>query len=291
MNRLRATISLMRLDKPVGIWLVFYPAAWALVLASTHAPSPELLGLLLLGAVLMRSAGCIINDMMDRSFDAQVMRTKARPLASGALSMRYAALCVGMLLAAAFGLLFVLPHNPMMLAFMVVPLVIAYPFMKRITWWPQVFLGLVFNTAVLFGWLQASEELPLEAYILYGACAFWTLGYDTIYAIQDIEDDARIGVKSTARRMGMHAPTLVAVSYTISVALWAGLIVRWQVGDAALMAVMLMAGHFLWQVRVLKSMGAEWAGKLFASNATLGLMVFVLLLCDHFSFSNMALPQ
>lgn len=279
-------IALMRLDKPVGIWLVFYPAAWAVALASTDAIDPVLIGLLLIGAVLMRSAGCVLNDITDRRLDVHVERTKNRPLAAGTLTLKQAYACLFVLLALAFGLLFVLPHNPLWLALIVLPMVAAYPFMKRITWWPQMFLGLTFNTSALFGWYEASGELPLEAFILYASCVFWTLGYDTIYALQDMEDDEKIGIKSTARRMGNFAHALVAVSYTLMVALWAVLIVRWNVHDTALLAVAFMAIHLIWQWRMMRLDAHELAGRLFKSNATLGLVVFVLLLLDRYDLSH-----
>lgn len=277
----------MRLDKPVGIWLVFYPAAWAVALASETLPDPKLIGLLLIGAVLMRAAGCVLNDITDRRLDAHVARTRHRPLASGALTLRQAYACLLVLLSLAFGLLFVLPHNPLFLALFVLPMVIAYPFMKRITWWPQMFLGLVFNTGALFGWYEAAGNLPVEAFILYASCCFWTLGYDTIYALQDMEDDARIGIKSTARRMGAHAHALIAISYTAMVALWVVLITRWNVYDLALAAVAIMAVHLIWQWRMVRHDGIELAGRLFKSNATLGLMVFCLLVADRYDLGHM----
>lgn len=279
-------IALMRLDKPVGIWLVFYPAAWAVALASPAAIDPVLIGLLLIGAVLMRSAGCVLNDMADRRLDIHVERTKLRPLASGALTMKHAYACLFVLLALALGLCFMLPHNPLWLALIVLPMVAAYPFMKRITWWPQLFLGLTFNTSALFGWYEAAGELPLEAFILYAACVFWTLGYDTIYALQDMEDDAKIGIKSTARRMGKFAHALVAACYSITIALWSLIVIRWNVHDTALLAVAFMAMHLIWQWRMMHGSESEQAGRLFKSNATLGLVVFVLLLLDRYDLSH-----
>jgi len=279
-------IALMRLNKPVGIWLTFYPAAWAVALASPGAIDPMLIGLLLIGAVLMRSAGCVLNDITDRRLDGHVARTKDRPLAAGTLSLKQAYGCLFVLLALAFGLLFVLPHNPIWLALLVLPMVAAYPFMKRITWWPQMFLGLTFNTSALFGWYEAAGELPLEAFILYAACVFWTLGYDTIYALQDMEDDAKIGIKSTARRMGEHAHALIAVSYAAMVALWGVLIARWSVYDMALLAVVVLAVHLIWQWRMVRLDGEAVAARLFKSNATLGLVVFCLLMADRYELSH-----
>lgn len=276
-------IALTRLDKPVGIWLVFYPCAWAVAIASPYAPDPSLLLLLLLGAVLTRSAGCVVNDMMDYRLDAQVARTKTRPLAAGVLSLKQALLLLVGLLLAAFALLFVLPHNPLLLAVLVLPCILAYPLMKRITFWPQAFLGITFNTSVLFGWFEATGSLMPEAFILYAASCFWTLGYDTIYALQDKSDDEKIGVKSTARAMGGQVHWLVGGSYFMVCAgfLWVGL--RLTVGDAYFIALLLMAVHFTFQWRMVWLHGAAHAGRLFASNAHLGLIVFVLLMLDRFA--------
>lgn len=280
-------IALMRLDKPVGIWLVFYPAAWAVAIASPYAPFPNLLLLLLLGAVLTRSAGCVVNDMMDRKLDAQVARTKSRPLAAGVLQIRQALMVLLALLSGAFALLFFLPHNPIILAVMVLPLIIAYPLMKRLTFWPQAFLGITFNTSALFGWFEATGSLPLEAFILYASCCFWTLGYDTIYALQDKEDDEKIGIKSTARAMGRQVHWLVAGSYTCCFAgfLWLGMTLA--VGTAYFLALLIMAAHFTFQFRMVWLHGSTYATRLFLSNGTLGLLLFMGFMLDRYRFSGL----
>lgn len=267
-----AYFHLMRLDKPVGIWLTFWPAAWAVLLASGTF-QPELLALLFLGASLMRAAGCIMNDLADADFDAQVERTKLRPLASGAISKRRALALLGVLLAQAFGLLFVLPHPAFWLAFATLPLVAAYPFMKRFTWWPQLFLGITFNMSALFGWLEATGELSLSALWLYVAAVFWTLGYDTIYALQDMHDDARIGVKSTALRLGAFTLPFVALCYThfLAILLWLG--VNGGLGWPYFVGMVLCAAQLLWQIRTMRRGGH--AGAVFKSNQWLGLLVFL----------------
>lgn len=281
-NDWRAYIALMRLDKPIGIWLVFYPAAWAVAIISPGAPDPALLALLLIGAVLMRSAGCILNDLADRKLDASVARTKSRPLASGALSVRAALALLFALLTLAFALLFFLPHNPIWLAILVLPMVALYPLMKRVTFWPQAFLGITFNTSALFGWYEATGSLSVEAFVLYGACCFWTLGYDTIYALQDREDDARIGIRSTARAMGKHAHILVAISYILMFAGFVFLSVRFHVGAAYFVGLFFMAAHLCWQWWMVKQHDSAYAARLFLSNANLGLVVFCALLLDRY---------
>lgn len=207
-------IALTRLDKPVGIWLLFWPCVWGIGLASGSAlPDITLLILFFIGAVVMRSAGCVVNDMADRNFDGNVERTKDRPLASGALSMKQASACLAILLLIALLIVLQLPTICLYMAIAVLPLVAAYPFMKRITWWPQAFLGITFNSGTLFGWAAVTDTIELPAILLYLAGIFWTLGYDTIYAHQDKEDDALIGVKSTARKLGKYNRVVIAGFY------------------------------------------------------------------------------
>lgn len=200
----RLYARLARLDKPVGIWLLYFPCLWGLGLGASLSPGLPLLqyiyyaALFFIGAVLMRSAGCVYNDMLDRDFDALVARTAERPLASGQISMRRALLL--MIVLAVLALLVLLPLNSMarMVAVASIVPVAVYPLMKRITYWPQLFLGIAFNWGVLVGAVAVTGELSLPILWLYAAGVFWTLGYDTIYALQDIEDDIRIGVKSSA---------------------------------------------------------------------------------------------
>lgn len=268
-------IQLMRLDKPVGIWLTFWPAAWAVALASPGLPDMRLLGLLWLGASLMRAAGCIMNDLADQKFDAQVARTQTRPLAAGTLSRKRAYALLGLLLALAFGLLFVLPKPAFGLAFATLPLVAAYPFMKRFTWWPQLFLGLTFNMSALFGWWEVTGGLAPAAFWLYIAAIFWTLGYDTIYALQDMDDDAAIGVKSTARFFGPFSLLFVGICYghMLLVFAWLG----WAYGFGALyvLLILLAAAHLAGQIFWVRKAGHAVAGRAFKSNGWLGALIFL----------------
>ncbi|MEM9988493.1 MAG: 4-hydroxybenzoate octaprenyltransferase, partial [Pseudomonadota bacterium] len=206
LQQFRPYLQIMRVDKPVGTWLLFLPCVWGVLIArpdGTHAKEVyTLLGLFLLGAFVMRSAGCVYNDIVDRDIDAKVSRTASRPLASGELGLRQAC---GLLVILCLGGLWVLVQlHPLAIGIGLgsLLLVAAYPFMKRITWWPQAWLGITFNWGVLVGAAAVSGGLSLPVFLYYLAGIAWTLGYDTIYAHQDREDDALIGVKSSARRLG-----------------------------------------------------------------------------------------
>lgn len=219
MTSLSPYIALTRLDKPIGILLLLWPCLWGIGLASGNAwPDARLILLFTLGAIIMRSAGCVVNDMADRNFDGKVTRTKTRPLVSGALSMKQASLTLAILLAIALLIVLQLPTICFYMALAVLPLVAAYPFMKRITWWPQAFLGITFNSGALFGWAAVTGTIETPAIFLYVAGIFWTLGYDTIYAHQDKDDDALIGVKSTARKLGTYNRAAIGGFYSITMA-------------------------------------------------------------------------
>jgi 4-hydroxybenzoate polyprenyltransferase len=203
---------LARLDRPIGAWLLFLPGLWSILLARAPAPaSAWLIALFLVGSVLMRGAGCVVNDMWDREMDRQVTRTAGRPLAAGLLSMRQAATFLGVLLL--LGLLILLQLGPLAQALGVgsLALVALYPLAKRVTWWPQLMLGVTFGWGAPMGYAAAAGRFDAVAAVTYAAAILWILGYDTIYAHQDREDDALIGVKSTARLFGERtAPFLVA---------------------------------------------------------------------------------
>lgn len=267
----------MRLGQPVGIFLLLWPCWWSLALAQHAMPSFGLLVLFAVGAVAMRSAGCIINDMLDRDFDRHVERTRTRPLASGEITMRQAAYTLLALLV--LSLLIVLCMNLMafkLAAFSLV-LVASYPLMKRITWWPQAFLGITFNWGALMGWAAVNGDVALPAILLYIGGIFWTLGYDTIYAHQDKADDMRIGVKSTALRLGEESRFWITLFYVAAALLWAvagitaGNNWRYYIG---LMAV---AAHFAWQLHIVNINDPANCLRVFRSNSVLGLILFLAL--------------
>lgn len=215
----RPYFRLMRLDRPIGTWLLLFPCWWSIALATPGWPDWWLMVLFGVGAVIMRGAGCVINDISDRDFDGRVERTRARPIPSGAVSVFQALVFLAFLLLLGLGIL--LSLNPFAMAvgaaslFLVVP----YPLMKRITNWPQAWLGLTFNWGALLGWAAVTGSLGAAPVVLYGAGFFWTLGYDTIYAHQDKEDDALIGVKSTALRLGGKTRPFLFVFYALTIVL------------------------------------------------------------------------
>ncbi len=274
---LRGLAQLARFDRPIGWWLLFWPGAWGVLLAggarNFESGRWALIAWLLLGAIAMRGAGCVYNDIVDRDLDRQVARTAARPVASGAVSLRAAwawllALCL-------VGLLVLLQLRPaaQIVALASLAPVAAYPFMKRITWWPQAWLGIVFSWAALVGWVEVSAENLTVLAALYAGAIAWVIGYDTIYALQDREDDALIGVRSSALRMGRHVRGGVALFYGAALALWA--LAFWDLrGDPlALLALLPIAAQLGWQVTTLKPGDGGDALAKFRSNRTAGLLL------------------
>jgi 4-hydroxybenzoate polyprenyltransferase len=272
----------MRLHQPVGIWLLLWPCWWSIALASGGNPSLPLLALFALGAVLMRSAGCIINDIADREFDKQVERTRTRPLASGELSVKQALALLALLLLASAAIALHLGEVVTLWAALSLLPVVSYPFMKRISWWPQLFLGLTFNWGALMGWAAVRGTVDAPAIALYVGCVFWTLGYDTIYAHQDKKDDARIGVKSTALRLGEYTKKAVGLFYLLALSGW--MAAAWLVGSAIwffilLIGVMLQLG---WQLCHVNLDDPASCRRIFVSNTKLGWLVFAAFLSVFF---------
>ena len=218
--RIRPYARLARLDRPIGTWLLLFPGWWGIALASPHWPHPALLALFALGAIVMRGAGCTLNDIADRHYDAKVARTRLRPLPSGAVSVPRAVAFLLLQLALGAAVLLSLNRASILLGIAVLGLIGTYPFMKRITYWPQVFLGLNFNWGALIGWTAVVGAIGRPALLLYLGGVFWTIGYDTIYAHQDKADDALIGVKSSALALGEHTRPWLFVFYAAAVLLW-----------------------------------------------------------------------
>jgi len=222
----RPYTRLMRLDRPIGAYLLFIPGLWAALLAGIFNPEVEALRvvwvivLLFLGSLIMRGAGCVINDMWDRDLDRQVERTRGRPLASGAVSLPQAGVFLALLLA--LGLLILLQMKPLGIVLGLISMVpvILYPLAKRVTDYPQAVLGLTFNFGALIGWAAISEEFQWPMTLLYLGCIAWTFGYDTVYAHQDKSDDAIVGVRSTALKFGSASRLAISVSYLIAAAFW-----------------------------------------------------------------------
>lgn len=217
--RLRPFLRLSRFDRPVGFWLLGLPCLVGLAfggIGEGFEPKDAVLAALFaLGAIAMRGAGCTYNDILDRDIDAKVTRTALRPLPSGAVTLKAAWIWLGLQCLIGLGVLLTLPTFAQLVALGSIPLVALYPLMKRITWWPQLWLGLTFNWGVLVAIAAVKGAFGTADYLLYAGLVFWTLGYDTIYALQDREDDALIGVKSTARRFGQHVRPAIMAIYAI----------------------------------------------------------------------------
>ncbi len=270
--RLRPLASLMRLDRPIGTWLLYWPCAWSVALAGVDGRWYLFLWLAL-GAFAMRSAGCVYNDIVDRDLDVQVERTRLRPLASRRVSLRAAWLLIAIL--CGIGLLVLLQIHPIaaIIALASLAPVAAYPFMKRITWWPQAWLGIVFSWGALVGWPAVRGVLELPVVLLWLGSVAWVIGYDTLYAIQDIEDDALVGVKSTARRMGARAPLGVGIFYALAIALWGAAIWLVRPEWLALATLVPAALHLANQALRADPTDGELALRLFRSNRVCGLLV------------------
>lgn len=274
--RFQPQAQLARLDRPIGTWLLFWPCFWGMALAGAQInsyPPLAFIALFAIGSVVMRGAGCTFNDIADRDIDAKVERTALRPLPSGRISVLGAWL---FLMTQAFiGLLVLIQFNLFTIGLGIASLVLValYPFMKRVTYWPQFFLGLTFNWGALVGYAAIMGELAPAAYALYAAGIFWTLGYDTIYAHQDREDDALIGVRSTALLFGRHTALALIVFYTASLGLlalagyWGGLsVLFWP-------ALLVAAYHLFMQIYRLDIHDGARCLALFRSNRDTGMII------------------
>lgn len=264
---------LMRLHQPVGIWLLLWPCWWSIALATYGYPSLKILLLFALGSVLMRSAGCIINDMADREFDKKVERTRTRPLASGELSIKQAFGLLALLLLGALLIAFCLSEAVVLWAILSLIPVAIYPFMKRISWWPQLFLGLTFNWGALMGWAAVRGELEWPAIALYVGGVFWTLGYDTIYAHQDKVDDVNADIKSTALRFGDHTQNIVALFYMLAIECWALAGSLAGMHNAFYILMLPVAIHAIWQVKAVQLNSVASCRQIFVSNTSLGALL------------------
>jgi 4-hydroxybenzoate polyprenyltransferase len=278
----RPYASLIRLDRPIGAWLLFWPGAWSVALAGMGERPPATLGMsgwalvawLALGAWAMRSAGCVYNDIVDRDLDRKVERTRLRPLASGRASLAGAWLLLVAMSLIGLVVLLQLQRTAQLVALISLALVALYPFMKRITWWPQAWLGLVFAWAALVGWPAVDGRMDPAAFLLWGGAVFWVIGYDTIYALQDKEDDALVGVKSSALALGRYARVGITLCYAMALALWVAAIREVRLEWYAPLALLPMAIHLLWQAATLKpGDGADALAK-FRSNRLAGLLMF-----------------
>jgi 4-hydroxybenzoate polyprenyltransferase len=281
-NGMRPFLRLMRMDRPIGSWLLFWPCAFGLILGAAAEgrifPDPVHVILMGLGSVVMRGAGCTYNDIIDRHIDAQVARTRGRPIPSGAVSVTAAWILAIALSLIGFAILVTFNFLTIVLGISSLALVAIYPFMKRITWWPQVWLGLTFNWGAILGFTAETGTFTIPALALYAGCFFWTLGYDTIYAHQDREDDALIGVKSTARRLDLLTKPWLYGFYlaTFFLILIAGILAG--LGIAFAIALLIAGAHMLWQLRSLDIDRPLLCLKLFRSTRDTGFLIALAML-------------
>ncbi len=280
----RPYLRLARADRPIGFYLLALPCFWSVGLAGIHTgaayPDPILLLLFAIGAIAMRGAGCTYNDIVDREIDAQVARTRSRPLPSGQVSLRSAVIFMLALCLVGLAVLLSLNSFSIWLGFAVVPIVALYPFVKRISHWPQAVLGLAFNWGALMGWAAVTGRLDWAPVALYVGAVAWTIGYDTIYAHQDREDDALIGMKSTALRFGPETRSWLTGFYGITAVAMG--IAGWLAGAGWLFfaGLAVACGHLLWQIATLDIDDADNCLARFKSNRDFGLIVFFAILAD-----------
>jgi 4-hydroxybenzoate polyprenyltransferase len=280
MNQIKLFIDLIRLKKPIGFMLLFWPCAWGLTLAYDFSSNLNnyffYLILFFLGAVLMRSAGCIVNDILDKEFDKKVLRTKNRPIASDKISIKLAIFYV--LILCFFALLVLLNFNTytIILALGSMPLAFTYPLMKRFTYWPQLFLGITFNYGLILGWTAIQNEIDLLPILFYLGAIFWTLGYDTIYGFQDIKDDEIIGLKSASIKFKDNAKSFIFLCYLI---LFISILVIGYLINSNLFFYIFMVlpiSHlYFYQIKKFDPKNPIECLKIFKSNNLLGLLIFI----------------
>ena len=263
---------LARLDRPIGTWLLLIPCWWGLTFGGWPFRF-DLAMLFAIGAIAMRGAGCTVNDLADRKFDARVERTRNRPLAAGRLSVGQALGFLALQLGIGLAVLLAIPPTAQIFALASLPLIVVYPFMKRITYWPQAFLGITFNWGILVGCAAVTGTITLPALLLYLAGICWTLGYDTIYAHQDKEDDLLVGVKSSALRLGGATVRALWWFYGATLLLSAAAMVSSGVPAIWSIALVVPASHFVWQIRTLDIDGRHNCLDRFRANRSAGFLL------------------
>ena len=283
---LRPYLRLARADRPIGAWLLLIPCWWSAALAAVAAgrayPNPWHVAMFFVGAFAMRGAGCTWNDILDRDLDAKVARTRSRPIPSGQVSVKAAA--VFLVLQALVGLAVLVQFNGFTIAAGIASLLIVavYPLMKRIVWWPQIVLGLAFSWGALMGWAAVFGRLDAPAFLLYAGSIAWVIGYDTIYAHQDREDDALIGVKSTARLFGVRTRLALIICYGLALVLIAAGGALAGAGALFAVGLILFAAQLGWQILRLDIDDPDLCLRLFKSNRDAGLILFAALCADAF---------
>ena len=281
---LRPYARLARWDRPIGFWLLFWPCGFALALAALAGPVHTMnwwaLLLMFLGAVAMRGAGCTLNDIVDADLDARVERTRSRPIPSGQVSRRQAAVFLALQALVGAVILFQFNFTTVLLGVLSLVLVAIYPFMKRITWWPQLFLGLAFSWGALVGWTAEMGQIGLPALLLYAGSVLWVIGYDTIYALQDVDDDALIGIRSTARLFGDRVKPAVAGFYAGGYVLWMAAALLVGAGWVTLAGSVMVIAILGWQVATVDRASPGNPLVRFKANHWAGLALTAALLID-----------
>ena len=280
MHQINLFLELTRLKRPIGYMLLFWPCSWGLTLAYDFNSNLTLyffyLLLFFLGSVLMRSAGCIINDIVDKEFDKKVSRTKNRPIASGKISILLGLICAALLCFLALIVLINFNKLTIILAFCSMPLAFTYPYMKRFTYWPQLFLGITFNYGLILGWTSIENEINIIPIILYFGAIFWTLGYDSIYGYQDITDDEIIGVKSTSIKFKDSPKKLLFTCYLITILSYLALDQFMNFNFLFYIGAVLMIMHlFFYQLKSFDPKNINNCLKIFKSNNSFGLLVLI----------------
>ena len=280
MENLKLFIQLTRLDKPIGYMLLFWPCLWGLTIAYNFENGLNLYFfysvLFFLGSVLMRSAGCIVNDIADKNYDKRVLRTKNRPIASGKISVKLGFFYVSFLCLLALIVLLQFNKLTIILALASMPLAFTYPLMKRITYWPQLFLGITFNYGLILGWTSINDQINIAPLILYFGAIFWTLGYDTIYGYQDIKDDEIIGVKSTSIKFKNIPFTFLIICYSVFLISIIITGITLKSNYIFYMYLTLLVYHlFFRQISKLRIKVKENCLKIFKSNNEIGLIIFI----------------
>ena len=280
MNQLNLFIELTRLKKPIGYMLLFWPCAWGLTLVYDLSNNINLyffyLLLFFLGSVLLRSAGCIVNDILDRKFDKQVARTKDRPIASGKIKILTGLFYAALLCILAFLVLINFNYFTILIALASMPLAFTYPLMKRYTYWPQLFLGVTFNYGLILGWTSISGNLNFIPIVFYFGAIFWTLGYDTIYGYQDIKDDEIIGLKSTSIKFKGNTKLFLIICYLILIfsLAFGGYLMNFNL-FYFLFLIIPIVQLFLYQIKTFDQNNSNTCLKIFKSNNYFGLIVFL----------------
>tara|TARA_B100001059_G_C17743205_1_gene532823 strand:+ start:51 stop:914 length:864 start_codon:yes stop_codon:yes gene_type:complete len=283
MKHLNLFLELTRIKRPIGYMLLFWPCAWGLTIGFDFSEEIKIyyiyLSLFLLGAILMRSAGCIINDIADRNFDKKVLRTKNRPIASGKISVELGLIYAGLLCLIAFFILINFNIFTIYIALASMPLAFTYPLMKRYTYWPQLFLGVTFNYGIILGWTAINNEINLVPLLLYFGAIFWTLGYDTIYGFQDIKDDEIIGLKSTSIKFKKSPYIFLYVCYLIFflTLIMIGFFMKLN-NMYFISLILIFLQLFYLQIKKLNIKSSKECLKIFKSNNYLGFFVFIALL-------------